>query len=668
VARRILALLPFLPASLLAQEPEWNSERALELLGAARQSRLETAVDTTFRSYEAEARGYVSFFIDRPDEAERTLVKKDQIALEVFWRAPNDTKQRIVGHRDRKVLPTSIRYHLDHLTVVQDEFGDLIRLGDGDEVEAVLHPMAPGSERLYDVRLTDSLTLSFPGGREPVRVYELEVRPRDLERPGFVGSVFIDRTTSAIVRMSFTFTPASYVDPYLDYIRISLDNGLWLGRYWLPYRQEVELRRELPQLDFLAGSIIRGRFEIGAYEFNGPLDDALFRSRGVSAVPEAERRAFPFEEPLFSGSEADDLDPSQALRDIERQARRLAVRRTLSGLRRLRLFVPSISDGIRYDRAEGLFLGMGMAFRPRPELGARVHGGWAFEAEQGSLVGELTGGEVHPRSGIAIGLHELRDLGPIPGASRLVNSVAALAGEDYTDPYFASGARAFHRFGAVGATGLDVTARWERQESAVAVVGDRALRPVRPVDDGTLVALDVGVDVAGLPSGLLLRSDGRLGRLEGETYVTAQARASWRRERLSTDVEVEVDVRAGAVGAGAPSQELYLLGGRETIPGHAYRGLVGDRYWLIQARAGRALRAPWAELHVFAAAGRAWLVQRDALPDGWAGVAPPGTRASVGVGMDLLWEVLRVDLARGLGTDGEWELVLAVSHRFQPWL
>ena len=74
-----------------------------------------------------------------------TLIKADQIALEVYWRAPADTRQRIVGLRDQRVLPTNIRYHLDHLTVVQDDFGDLIRLGDGDEVEAVVHPAAPGS-------------------------------------------------------------------------------------------------------------------------------------------------------------------------------------------------------------------------------------------------------------------------------------------------------------------------------------------------------------------------------------------------------------------------------------------------------------------------------------------------------------------------------------------
>ena len=76
--------------------------------------------------YQADARGYVYFYLDRRDIDERTLVKTDQVALQVFWKAPNLTKQVIVGMRDRKTLPTNIHYHLDHLAVVQDNFGDRI--------------------------------------------------------------------------------------------------------------------------------------------------------------------------------------------------------------------------------------------------------------------------------------------------------------------------------------------------------------------------------------------------------------------------------------------------------------------------------------------------------------------------------------------------------------
>ena len=114
----------------------WNSPRALAMVGRARAIRQASVTDSSLTSYRARADGYVYFFLDRTDEDEHSLIKADQLALDVYWQAPGLTRQRIVGRRDEKVLPTNINYHLDHLTVVQDDFSDLIRIGDGDEVAA----------------------------------------------------------------------------------------------------------------------------------------------------------------------------------------------------------------------------------------------------------------------------------------------------------------------------------------------------------------------------------------------------------------------------------------------------------------------------------------------------------------------------------------------------
>ncbi|MSR36572.1 MAG: hypothetical protein EXR95_08010, partial [Gemmatimonadetes bacterium] len=288
----LVALLA--PPRARAQEQDgWNAPEALALIARARDARQADAVDHERRAYQATATGHVFFLADRPTTGERTLIKADQIAIEVYWRAPRATRQRIIGQRDQKVLPTNIRYHLDHLTVVQDDFGDVILIGDGDEVSSVAHPAAAGSEGIYDFALGDAIAIAFPEGGE-VQVQEIRVRPRALDRPGFVGSVYVDRASAAVVRMTFTFTPASYVDSYLDYIRISLDNSLWEGRWWLPYKQEIEIRRELPQLDFLVGSVIRGRFDVGDYVLNPDLPDDLFTTNRVTIVPEAERRAYAF--------------------------------------------------------------------------------------------------------------------------------------------------------------------------------------------------------------------------------------------------------------------------------------------------------------------------------------------------------------------------------------
>src|SRR5690606_9532567 len=175
----LAAVLWLLPAPGAGQsDGDWNSARALELIERARQRRASPEIGSALRNYRARANGYVYFYLDRESSDETTLVKVDQIALDVYWGAPNLTKQRIIGLRDVNRLPNRMYYHLDHLTVVQNEFSDLIRLGDGDEVRDVPHPAAPGSEATYDFRLADSLTIQLPSSPEPVRVYEIEVRPR----------------------------------------------------------------------------------------------------------------------------------------------------------------------------------------------------------------------------------------------------------------------------------------------------------------------------------------------------------------------------------------------------------------------------------------------------------------------------------------------------------
>ena len=166
----VLALAAFAgPAA--AQEGDWNAPRAMELIQRAQERRQVALSDTGMVDYQADARGYVYFYLDRRDTGERTLVKTDQVALDVYWKAPNLSKQRIIGLRDERALPTNIRYHEDHLTVVQDNFGDLIRLGDGDEVRDVRHPAGPAGPVQYDYRLADSTSIRLPGSEEPVRVY-----------------------------------------------------------------------------------------------------------------------------------------------------------------------------------------------------------------------------------------------------------------------------------------------------------------------------------------------------------------------------------------------------------------------------------------------------------------------------------------------------------------
>ena len=651
-----------------AQDPSWNDPSVLDLVGRARAVRSSAAVDSSFRSYQAQARGYVYFFVDRPDSGDRTLVKADQVALDVYWQAPSSTKQVIVGQRDQRLLPTDIRYHLDHLTVVQDDFGDSIRMGDGDEVEAVPHPVGPGSESVYDFLLADSLSISYAGGAEEILVYQVRVRPRDLERPGYVGTIFLDRATAAIVRMSFSFTPASYVDPYLDYIRISLDNSLWLGRHWLPYRQEVEIRREIPVLDFMAGSVIRAQFDIRDYDFETALPLSLFAGPRVGQVSPAARAAFTFDRGLLDDIEDQGLALPPSLAEVRAEVAQVVEDQAMSGLDGLRFYFAAVSEAARYNRAEGLRVGAGFTIRPGGGLMTRVSGGYSFGRERPSGLVSLSRRSVRVVPTLDLYWDALADVGGYPGASTLENTISAASGQkDYTDPFFKRGVAL--TLGGADAGGLSVTARWEEHRSGQDVVSSDSatteFRPVLTIDEGALGALSVNAPV-GLPGGGVMSLVGEIGRLETRTFGSLTGEAVWEIPALNRAWHAEVSLGGGAVTSEAPAQTLYLLGGRWTLPGHDYRAFAGDRFWLLKGEVTVPVYAPYVGVRAIGAVGATYLGSRS-LPADWIVQDSNGLRGSVGAGLSFGWDAMRVDVARGV-RGGGWEALFSVAKQFRDWL
>src|SRR5262249_36558771 len=150
VFRLTAALLLCLPPSVAAAQA-WNGPEVEQLLRRAIARRATVQADSGLRNFEARAHGFV-FFLGQLGEGfsqPPRLIKSDQLELVVYWRAPNLSKQIIVGRRDRRDLPTDIQYHRDHLGIVQNNFGDSIRLGEGDEVRDVPHPLSPAGPDLY---------------------------------------------------------------------------------------------------------------------------------------------------------------------------------------------------------------------------------------------------------------------------------------------------------------------------------------------------------------------------------------------------------------------------------------------------------------------------------------------------------------------------------------
>ena len=133
---------------------------------------------------------------------------------------------------------------------------------------------------------------------------------------------------------------------------------------------------------------------------------------------------------------------------------------------------------------------------------------------------------------------------------------------------------------------------------------------------------------------------------------------------------------AGVTGADVPPQELVFLGGPTSAPGYDFHSLVGrfgatERLeWrmpvpFVGVPLGRFGRVPGsATLAPFAhTAYVARPVALDRLGGPAAGALVGGWRPSVGVGALFLFDLLRVDVARGL-RDGRWSASVDLSRDF----
>ena len=203
IGAALLALIAAHPDTVHGQGAEWNDARALSLAQRATARRTAELADTTLHDYSARARGYVTFLAQSGEGLSEPpkVVKADELGLEIFWRAPAQSKQRILGRRDTLLLPTDIEYHRDHLGIVQNNFPDIIRLGDGDEVVDVPHPLSARGMPLYDFRVADSLVIKLAD--RTIEVLQLSVRPKDDRQPRAVGALFVERSSAQVVRMAF---------------------------------------------------------------------------------------------------------------------------------------------------------------------------------------------------------------------------------------------------------------------------------------------------------------------------------------------------------------------------------------------------------------------------------------------------------------------------------
>lgn len=678
-----IALLASAPV-VSAQQP-WNDTRTLALVGRATERRASQLADTALVDYKASAHGYLTFlaqfgegFTEPPK-----IVKADELGLEVYWRAPDLSKQRIMGRRDTLLLPTDINYHRDHFGIVQNNFRNIIRLGEGDEVRDVPHPLSADGLAQYDYSIRDSLQIRL--GPRVLDVYEVRVRPKDDRQPRAIGAVYIDRETGEVVRMAFSFTRAALKDKALEDVSVVLENGLIEGRFWLPRRQEIEIRRTGTWLDYPARGIIRGRWEICCYEVNKGVPVSYFTGPEIVMAPplERERNPYPFAGRLLDSLPSDvRAVTDEDVRKVQEEARALVRGQALARGRALALSAGRLSDIARFNRVEGLALGTGLLQRLGNGFSLGITGRYGFSDHDLKGRGAL---EYRTGAGSSLTLSAerlYRDAGEEAETSLLRNTVAAQEfGSDYTDPYDVRRA---------GVSGTLARSGWRpsfafavERHLAVAVNATPANGEFEPTIPATVRRerrLTVALE---RPTNLTFGGFELASRIAVTGINRVSSAPSNRGEILRPTVMIDLQRPFGTrrlifhtIAAGALSgdtvapQHHVFLGGPSTGPGYEFHEFVG--------RGGLSQRIEWRTPIPFFTIplgryGKApgsitlapfgtvvWIDRSPAFSQRRQGWYP-----ALGLGALAVFEFLRFDVARGLrGEGGRWTFSVDVGRDF----
>ena len=651
-----LLLLLLLPGRLPAQT--WNDPQVGQLIRRAILLRETPSTDTALRSYRAAAHGFVFYLVQSgpgfPDPPR--LAKADELDVEVYWEAPNLSKQRITAWRDGSFLPIQVRYHRDHLGVVTNNFGPLIRIGEGDEVRDAIHPLSLEGLDEYDFAVQDTLSLRTSAGM--LEVLSVRVRPRDPDRPLVLGVLYLERRTAALVRFEFSFTPAAYRDDELEDISVVLEQSLFEGKWWLPYAQKIEIRRRSSAFEFPIRTIIQGRWEIGDYDFGVPLPGELRASPEFGGLRAPLRDSTKWTTSLRVAADSANPFDRRQFDELKVRAQELASRQLLEGLPRRRFGAASLSDLVHVNRVQGLAFGFGLGFR--------FNGGYALRGSLGyglsdhrvtaGIGGSITRGATEWRFD---GRRVIRDIGDEPVVSGVINSLNSQESAKDLGSYLLGqevGLGMQHRIDPRWT--IEVATRLEHTSSV-----ETTAKPLRntyienpALGSGTYVLGRVLLSLAA--RGALDRSDlkAQLG-LETGTGATEYFRASFRSDGRvpipGGGGHLRLRTLAGLATSGLPKARSFTIGGRGTLPGEAFRAYGGRRVFAAQVEWRIPVPVPAIGLGPFATTGnRATLAPLFGI--GWAGGAieelpwgaSQGPRPVFGVAAEFLQGLIRIEAAR----------------------
>jgi hypothetical protein len=508
----------------------------------------------------------------------------------------------------------------------------------------------------------------------------VNVRPKDFEAERVVGTLYIDVDAAELVRFRFTFTRNAYIDETLDDITVVLENALWDGRYWLPSRQELEIRRHSSWLDLPARGIIRGWWEIDSYQFNTGIPDRVFRGPEIVAAPRAVRDTFQWFEPLDAEVRGiSEPGVTFDLDEVRAEVMELAQSQVISGFVRAQPGARSVSDLLHFNRVEGLAPGFGGVFRPGS--GALEFRVWAsYGIDDNRLKGRVSLAKTIGAVTLGVqGSRTVRDVSDNKVISPALNSILAQEfADDFGDYYLATEAVAnFNaelgaRSSLKGSVGVNDT-------ESMAVVANPAsgtFRENQPLGAGRALFARLGFErrSAGFTAGSGVSTTVILegGALEDSEYLRVSVGGRAAMQVGSADLVTRAWMGWGTEEL--PAHRAFVFGGRGTLVSEPFRAWGGRKaaYGTVELR----IPAPFLAIPLGSRVSTGdRIFVAPFLAAGWSGGATPGgvgipsdgIRPVVGVAVEWFHSLLRAEFGMSL-RNRSLGAILDVSRDLWPIL
>jgi hypothetical protein len=676
--------------------------------------------DEEVQDYRAMLRYRVSFGFGRRIWARVPNASVEEQEARVHWSAPNDLRLEVLGRRAKaRSEELNISSVFDRPWFVPRSLGDSVQVFGQDFPErAALHPLAADGPSWYHYALIDSVTIITPDG-STVRLLEVDVVPRRKGESLIAGRMWLDQRTAEVVRLGFRYVGTElWVKPDGETrgdssdarrankiinrvlsLEADLEYSLQETRWWMPYRQTISGRVELPWFGELVipfqASTTFDDYEINTGQpvrFSMEAPDSVTDPDSINALVHArldslrkverERRKaggklkeddlarddtgrwpggrFEIHRPPadslkaygewgdsleFDDDPALDRQQRELASDLERMAAELPT--DLTGRPKSGFGWERLSDLVRYNRVQGFSTGFAYKVQAPGDPFLSFLGEIRYGFSDERLTGGLTITREAPGARWRIrGYREITTAAPFSRAHNLGNSFGGIfAAHDDADYYLAEGG-AISRESSLG-LGLELTttARVEVQHSvrteATSGVNDflggsGEFPDNPPIVEGTFGGLGAEIDAVGL------RTRWRLGAdvLGGADKVVGRLFGSVRMP-LGRNLQLPIILLKGGV---ATSDELpqqnFPLGGVPTVHGFDYGTRGGQSFWAAQMNwpLTRGLIRPV----LFADAGQAGDV---------SGLFSTPVLAGGGLGLSLFGSILRFDLSYPF-TDG----------------